>query len=313
LCGDPAPRREAGQKIAGTIKGCFGECGSETSDGNRGGLAASGFETGPTGGRFTSVAPTMDCRAKDGPIRNQLGVGAMIPAVVNTLTSKMQGSSGWAPYNETEHLIPAVAGTFTAGAHSCGNHSDSPYQGHLVPVAFNGNVARTLNARHDSSPCADRGMDVVAVPVYGFGGESDASSLSGAGNIQPPITCRHGAPGFVAHPVVPVAYDMTHGDDPMRPCGKRSPTLQGRMGTGGNQVPVIHASYAVRRLTVTECERLQGFPDGFTQVPYRNKPACDGPRYKALGNSMAVNCMQWLGLRIQKIDEVDIGKEQDHA
>ena len=56
----------------------------------------------------------------------------------------------------------------------------------------------------------------------------------------------------------------------------------------------------VRRLTPTECERLQGFPDGYTNIPWRKKPeAPDGPRYKALGNSMAVPCMKWIGERIQ--------------
>jgi DNA (cytosine-5)-methyltransferase 1 len=65
--------------------------------------------------------------------------------------------------------------------------------------------------------------------------------------------------------------------------------------------------HGVRRLTPTECERLQGFPDGFTQIPYRNKPAdkCpDGPRYKALGNSMAVPVMRWIGERIQQVDNL---------
>jgi DNA (cytosine-5)-methyltransferase 1 len=59
----------------------------------------------------------------------------------------------------------------------------------------------------------------------------------------------------------------------------------------------------VRRLTPTECERLQGFPDDHTLIPWRNKPAdqCpDGPRYKALGNSMAVPVMRWIGERIHK-------------
>lgn len=51
-----------------------------------------------------------------------------------------------------------------------------------------------------------------------------------------------------------------------------------------------------------ECERLQGFPDGWTQVPYRNKPAADGPRYKALGNSMAVNVMRVIGSRIAMVE-----------
>ena len=55
----------------------------------------------------------------------------------------------------------------------------------------------------------------------------------------------------------------------------------------------------VRRLLPTECEALQGFPRNYTAVPYRGKPASDGPRYKALGNSMAVPCMHWLGRRIE--------------
>ena len=67
----------------------------------------------------------------------------------------------------------------------------------------------------------------------------------------------------------------------------------------------VATGLSVRRLTPTECERLQGFPDGFTQIPYRNKPAenCpDGPRYKALGNSMAVPVMRWIGERIQAVE-----------
>jgi DNA (cytosine-5)-methyltransferase 1 len=63
------------------------------------------------------------------------------------------------------------------------------------------------------------------------------------------------------------------------------------------------AEKAVRRLTPRECERLQGFPDDYTLIPYRGKPAADGPRYRALGNSMAVPVMRWLGERIQMIDD----------
>ena len=66
-------------------------------------------------------------------------------------------------------------------------------------------------------------------------------------------------------------------------------------------------SMAVRRLTPIECERLQGFPDGYTQIKWRNKPAnkCpDGHRYKALGNSMAVPVMRWIGERIGLVEEL---------
>ena len=61
----------------------------------------------------------------------------------------------------------------------------------------------------------------------------------------------------------------------------------------------------MRRLTPVECERLQGFPDDYTLIPYRGKPAADGPRYKALGNSMAVPCMAWIGQRIQLVNQLD--------
>lgn len=77
-------------------------------------------------------------------------------------------------------------------------------------------------------------------------------------------------------------------------------------GTG----PLLRKSYpavatsTVRRLTPRECERLQGFPDDYTLVPYRGKPAADAPRYKALGNSMAVPVMNWIGKRIQMVEDV---------
>jgi DNA (cytosine-5)-methyltransferase 1 len=60
----------------------------------------------------------------------------------------------------------------------------------------------------------------------------------------------------------------------------------------------------VRRLTPLECERLQAFPDNYTAIPYRGKAAADGPRYKALGNSMATNVMRWIGERIALVDSL---------
>lgn len=58
-------------------------------------------------------------------------------------------------------------------------------------------------------------------------------------------------------------------------------------------------AFQVRRLTPTECERLQGFPDGYTATPFRGKTAADGNRYKALGNSMTVPVMRYIGEKIQ--------------
>lgn len=77
----------------------------------------------------------------------------------------------------------------------------------------------------------------------------------------------------------------------------------GPLDTDGT-TQAVAVDWAVRRLMPLECERLQGFPDGYTQVPYRGKPAVDGPRYKALGNSMAVNAMQWIGERVAFVEGI---------
>lgn len=76
-----------------------------------------------------------------------------------------------------------------------------------------------------------------------------------------------------------------------------APTLTAYMGTGGNNVPLIN----VRRLTPRECERLQGFPDDYTLIPYKDKDASDAVRYHALGNSWAVPVVRWIGRRIMEV------------
>lgn len=57
----------------------------------------------------------------------------------------------------------------------------------------------------------------------------------------------------------------------------------------------------VRRLTPTECARLQGFPDDYLDITYRGKPASDGPKYKALGNSWAVPVVRYIGEQIKRV------------
>jgi len=96
-----------------------------------------------------------------------------------------------------------------------------------------------------------------------------------------------------------------HGAD----AGPLAPTLRagGHASSHANAgvPPAIAGAGSVRRLTPRECERLQGFPDDYTAISWRRKPAenCpDGPRYKALGNSMAVPVMRWIGARIAAAD-----------
>jgi len=69
-------------------------------------------------------------------------------------------------------------------------------------------------------------------------------------------------------------------------------------------IHAVASNEIARRLTPLECERLQGLPDNYTQISYNGKPAPDGLRYKAIGNSMASPVMRWLGQRINKIEEM---------
>jgi DNA (cytosine-5)-methyltransferase 1 len=142
----------------------------------------------------------------------------------------------------------------------------------------------------------------------------------------PVITTRHGDPGMVAFTckdyggdagaLAPTLRAMTHKDSTpngdgqvvvaftqnsrseVRLIGGDGATTGAVTAEPGAQCQNYVAASAVRRLTPVECERLQGFPDGWTAVPYRGKPAADGPRYRALGNSMAVPVMAWLGERL---------------
>lgn len=131
--------------------------------------------------------------------------------------------------------------------------------------------------------------------------------------------------------LVPLAFDetqITSGENrcnpqPGDPChplasGARAPAIAFHARQDPDHGPVTHPldtdafsigifqNWRVRRLTPVECERLQGFRDGYTDVPWRGKEfAPDGSRYKALGNSMAVNCMRWIGQRIDAVDAME--------
>lgn len=113
-----------------------------------------------------------------------------------------------------------------------------------------------------------------------------ASNLANHLNNQTPLIAHAAAFNAYQRTVSDVASPIQHDDERKLEKG----VMQGM---------------AVRRLTPRECERLQGFPDDYTDIPWRGKKhAPDGPRYKALGNSMAVNVMSWVGQRIAMVEEI---------
>jgi DNA (cytosine-5)-methyltransferase 1 len=165
------------------------------------------------------------------------------------------------------------------------------------------------------------------------------SRVTGPHDVAPSCVSRYGTGGgnvpFVQEAIAFEPGIATREGNESRFVKELSPTLRKEMGD--NQVAVAVDTYnhalqekavpirstasdichtggvinpkdrmAVRRLTPRECERLQGFNDDHTMIPWRNKPAdqCpDGPRYKALGNSMAVPCMAWIGKRIDAVEK----------
>ena len=165
------------------------------------------------------------------------------------------------------------------------------------------NVASTIAARDYKSP-TDLVTDPIAIQTShtksnGSGFKQDGASYTLTANDKPTVLCFE--------------QRSPDGGAPRIQKEERSPTLTAI--TGGNRQPCVFLEGAVprnnviRRLTPLECERLQGFPDNYTQIPYRGKPKEECPvskRYEACGRSMAINVMEWLGTRIQMVqDEID--------
>ena len=98
--------------------------------------------------------------------------------------------------------------------------------------------------------------------------------------------------------VQPIGVDTYNGTE----TGQVSCTITADVGGPTHSGPKVMQSMAVRRLTPVECERLQGFGDNYTDIKSKGKPTPDGPRYKALGNSMAVPVMAWIGQRIEQVE-----------
>jgi DNA (cytosine-5)-methyltransferase 1 len=159
--------------------------------------------------------------------------------------------------------------------------------------AITGNVAATMGTPGSSVNAS--GPTVMQAVAFKPGQSASAHSIG----AQEGVACTLEAGGGGNNKQA-VAFDWQSGGDSRGLDPKDTAQLQ------RCQTPAVHHAMTVRRLTPVECERLQGFPDNWTLIPWRKKPAeeCpDGPRYKALGNSMACNCMALIGERIAAYEQ----------
>lgn len=208
----------------------------------------------------------------------------------------------------------------------------NPWDAQSARVYDQDGAWHSLNANENGGMARDS----VLCAGFKLGNSEQARSIGYQEKLSPTLNAECGG----NKPAV-VALDMTHACDVIRECGEQVPALQARMGTGGNQVPLTYqmngfgdyraaevassckqrdfkdstdlaiTHMVVRRLTPMECERLQGFPDGWTDIgdwvktdkrgrEIKVKGSADSPRYKALGNSIALPFWDWMLRRMAR-------------
>jgi DNA (cytosine-5)-methyltransferase 1 len=172
-----------------------------------------------------------------------------------------------------------------------------------------GLIASTVTskwAKGSGGPSGDECQNLVPT-AYGFQPRIARNGRGDMGDTCDTLSAQAGGTGKGdSAPCVafgPLRYGGSN-QDTMHSAGGVLNTLPGGTHDNGGHFTKTLVGMQVRRLTPRECERLQGFPDDYTLAPYRGKPACDGPRYKALGNSMAVPCMRWIGERLAAVDKI---------
>jgi DNA (cytosine-5)-methyltransferase 1 len=207
------------------------------------------------------VAPTLSARAQGGG-----GLGTDFDCdgglIAGAVTSKWAKGAGGPAGDECQNLIAHTLRADGFDASEDGTGRGTP----LVPVSFPANLSGTQHASTENLSPALCAKNPTAV-AYAFQPRIARNGRGDTGDVVNALTAEAGETG--------------KGD--AAPC-------------------VATGDLVVRRITPTEASRLQGFPDNYTAIPWRGKPASqcpDGPRYKALGNSMAVTVMRWIGQQIQ--------------
>ncbi len=255
----------------------------------------------PPPGRETrkGIAPTLSARAKGG---GRLGTNFECDGglIAGTLCADSHPGS----YSGQD----VYAGRLIAHA-LCGEGFDASEDGTgrgtpLIPTCSIRTANTSSNCwgiQHDVSHTLDtsQGMaiafDCKASGQNGFGIGTIASTMRSMGRSS----SHQNGGGHLA-----VAFAQNSRDEVRLMCSDGGIVGALAAQPGMKQTSYIANGIAVRRLTPRECERLQGFPDDYTLINLRAKPAADGPRYKALGNSMAVPVMRWIGERIEFVESL---------
>jgi DNA (cytosine-5)-methyltransferase 1 len=238
---------------------------------------------------------------RDTPPSREARQGAPAPARPGAAPGSQHGDAGgrWGGVAQTYPELVDVVGALSDGAHNGGGSTGrtptraaSSLSAHYPELP---EVAGCLVQRDAKGADSDTKPGHV-IPMRADGGFFDPIAFDARqtdvcvyGDKSGPLDTDPGTIG------VCVTGDRTHS------LTTRSAAEEDGAGRG---TPIVPSGMSVRRLTPTECERLQGFPDDYTRIPWKKKRGADecpdGPRYKALGNSMAVPVIRWIGDRIDR-------------
>jgi DNA (cytosine-5)-methyltransferase 1 len=267
LCGHPPTRGEAGEDVAASV----GTRAAQGSDDllNPGGLHIGAPDSGAV---WPGGAGRRD--------RRRSGDHQAIPERAHALTTSNQRID-----YETETLITHALSADGFDASEDGTGRGTP----LVPV-----VASTLKNNHGGGGFGSDPSETF-IPIS-FSAKDHGAD---AGDLAPTLRSGNHTRSHANGGVMPAVAFAQNSRDELREM-PYSGALSAEPGM--KQQTYLRGESGVRRLTPRECERLQGFPDDYTLIRYRGKWAKDGPRYKAIGNSMAVPVIRWILTRLEIVD-----------
>lgn len=215
------------------------------------------------------------------------------------------------------HAAP-VAPTLQSNGRAAGSATQQDAENGALVVCVTGGVTHALKAEgaDASEDGTGRGTPIIAFTAKDYGADAmdDCAPTLRAGGHNESHANAGVMPAIAFHPRQhPISLAEL---SPTLETAPMAVALRGRDGggtaelsevpsalrasTGGGDKAHVLMESEVRRLMPVECERLQGFPDGHTDIPYRNGRAEDGPRYKAIGNSKAIPVVRWIGQRIER-------------
>ena len=218
------------------------------------------------------------------------------PTVIYAVRTAQTSSNGWGVHEDTSYTLDGANGQAVVSFHG----SQDP--------SISGNVTHPLGRNQGQECCIalhphcigrkpENGPQRGDFRDDGVGYTMDSTGVSQAVLVKTPKYATQ------AENIIAVQQNQA---GEVRVGSKMGSMTTNSSPSSRNTPMILHqvGQHMVRRLTPMECERLQGFPDGYTAIEYHGRPASDGSRYKALGNSMAVPVMRWIGERIAEVDRI---------